>query len=982
MRHARNLFQWLAAWSFPIWCVLLLLELDVAPAFAWLGFIVPPLAYLVLVLRLQRVDSTYALPLHSAAQSFTALALLITVPFTLRYLFGIHTLNDGNMLLAVRILQGLAVLFYAASAWLFRSRGFAHIAAWLSIVPFTLSWKLYTVTFTPLTFVLPWLLWATVLLVIGFALDKNKTRYAHGPYFAGYALAVFALIHSTPDRLTNIYALAITISLALVSHLVVHFGRHISFEDFINLFLRKADETTRAITCTTFLFFACYATPVLLTQYLAYIDYPLAWRGVSLALAAPLYIAIGLAVRSARSRSITTVPTWALYSAGYSLTAIGAMVSFGDETLAIYVLALDAIVYAVSAYIFMQTFWLYLSNILIPVIALLILHNAGRLNTDWVAWIFMGLAVIYLAIGQAFERNNKAKENLHPFAVPFHMPAFLLSAIALAASSSDRMLALQVYSVGVVFYALCGWLFRETLFIYPAAWLAAVPYYLAITLTSLEIRWYGLAWLPLIVIYIGLGRFVFHKRPLAPLGQGVLVQWLSHPAIPFYLLAYALSISMISLSYVSPLSITIAFGIATILYGISSYLFRTPAWLYASLFTAHMTLLTYFTIDPKGGGAHYLSIPFMALAWIMSLLGYGFSRWITEAGADDEGSEVFRWSITKRLFNHAWSRPFFAFAVFDVLLWQTIALYGYDTTIIVASGFALLLVLFSLLWMEGGLVYGVVGFGMLALGAWMKQSDFAFTNAMAVYGGMGFGLYLLSLILEWISGRVKALTVWRRPLTYSAIFLTADAAVLNMAFVLDHISAAAATLAFAGALYVTIAYRGRQYILGYLGMALLEAAWAMLLIMNDVTQPQWYALPAGLYFMSVAYLEWHRNRRRYAVGIEILGLGVLLLTSFAQSLNGTNGFPYFVLLMFESLLIVAWGVYQKRKVPFFSGIGASALNIIAQVIVLVNVYDVNIWLVALGVGLVIMSIAVYVEFKREQLRARSRELTEALEKWD
>jgi hypothetical protein len=34
------------------------------------------------------------------------------------------------------------------------------------------------------------------------------------------------------------------------------------------------------------------------------------------------------------------------------------------------------------------------------------------------------------------------------------------------------------------------------------------------------------------------------------------------------------------------------------------------------------------------------------------------------------------------------------------------------------------------------------------------------------------------------------------------------------------------------------------------------------------------------------------------------------------------------------------------------------------------------------VGLVIMSIAVYVEFKREQLRARSRELTEALEKWE
>jgi hypothetical protein len=561
------------------------------------------------------------------------------------------------------------------------------------------------------------------------------------------------------------------------------------------------------------------------------------------------------------------------------------------------------------------------------------------------------------------------------------MPAFALSAIALAVSSSDRMLALQVYSVGAVFYALCGWIFRETLFIYPAAWLAAVPYYLAITLTPLETRWYGLAWLPLIVIYIGLGRFVFHKRPLAPLGQGVLVQWLAHPAMPFYLLAYALSLSMISLSYISPLAVTIAFGSAAILYAGSAYLFHRPAWLYACLFTVHMTLLAYFTIDPKGGGAHYLSIPFMALAWVMALLGLGFTRRVTETGPDDAGNGPYRWSITGRLFNHPWARPFFAFAVFDILFWQAIALYGYDTTIIVASGFALLLALFSLLWTEGGLVYGVVGFGMLALGAWMKQSDFALTNAMAVYGGVGFGLYLFRMVLEWISSRLKALAVWLKPLTHCAIFLTASAALVNLALIAGHISAAAATLAFAGALYVTIAYRGHQHVLGYLGMALLEAAWAMLLIMNDVTQPQWYAIPAGLYFMGVAYLEWHRDRKRYAVGIEILGLGVLLVTSFMQSLNGADGLPYFVLLMLESFLVLGWGVLQKRKIPFFAGIGAFALNLIAQVIVLVNVHNINIWLVALGVGLLIMAIAVVVEFKREQLRARSRELSEALEKW-
>src|SRR3970040_375338 len=89
------------------------------------------------------------------------------------------------------------------------------------------------------------------------------------------------------------------------------------------------------------------------------------------------------------------------------------------------------------------------------------------------------------------------------------------------------------------------------------------------------------------------------EQPLVPVGRGVLVQWLTHPAIPFYLLAYALSVSMISLSYINPLAITLAFAAGTILYMSSAFLFRMPAWIYASLFAAHMTLLAYFTIDPK-----------------------------------------------------------------------------------------------------------------------------------------------------------------------------------------------------------------------------------------------------------------------------------------------------------------------------------------------------------------------------------------------
>ncbi|MBI5823464.1 MAG: hypothetical protein HZB18_05500 [Chloroflexi bacterium] len=977
---ARNAFQWLAAFAFPIWLTLFLRQINVQADFAWLALVVAPLAYLWLALWLRNIDLAYTSPLHSSAQFFTVIGLLISAPTTINFL-GSFSGGNKNTFLAFIILQAVAVVFYAASSWMTKARGYAHVSAWLSIIPFTMAWKIFGITFTPIRFVVPWLIWSTVLLAIGFALDRNKTRYSHGPYFAGYALAAYALTRSVPDRVSNIYALAIIITLALISHLLVHFGRHHSFEDFVGKFWQKADETTQRIVSTIFLFLASYAAPVLLAQTLTHLKLDLAVRGVSLAIAAPLFIAIGLAVRNAKSRSIVTVPTWPLYSTGYALTAIGAMISFGDERLAIYVLVLNTVVYAVSAYIFQQAFWLYLSTVLTPLIGLLILHNTDRLETKWAAWIFIGLAYLYLLVGQIFDRTKKTENAIHPFAAPFYAPGFLLSAIALAISSSDKMLALQIYSAGVLLYAIAGWLFREALFIYPSAWLATVPYYLLITLTKLDVRWYGLACLPLITLYTALGRFVFHKRPLPPVGKGVLAEWLSHPATPLYLLAYSLSVSMISLSYISPLSLTLAFSAAAVIYFVSAYLFRAPSWIYAGLFATHMAVLAFFTISPSGRGIQYITLPFLAMTWLTALFGYGFSRRITEPDSEIK-NEAFKFSLTNRLFGHPWSRPFFAFAIAEMFIWQTVAMKGCDTTIILGSGHALLLALFSLLWAEGVLVYGVVGFSLLAIGAWMKQSGIEFTNAVAIYGGIGFGLYLFARLLEPLSARLKALTVWLTPLTYSAITLTALSAIINLPFVVNHMTATAASLAFAGALYTAIAYRGRRYQLGYLGMALLEVAWAMALYMSDVIQPQWYAIPGGLYFMGLAYLEWLRNRSKYAIGLELLGLGILLITSFTQSLNGSQGFAYFVLLMAESLLIIWWGTIQKRKIPFFVGIIFSALNIIAQVIVLVNVYNISIWLVGLGMGLVIMGIAVFVELRREQLRARTREWSETLEKWE
>jgi hypothetical protein len=1028
----RGAFMWLAAWPFPLWCMLLLWQLHVSDGFEWLGFGVPALLFLVLGMWLRRFERTYAWPFYAAAQVYTAAGLLLSLPATLslladRLLAGTPAVTDHRAL-AFIVLQTLTVGFYAASARLFWRGSLAHLAAWLSFCPYTLAWVVFAPGLITVRFAWPWIGLAAALLGLGFVLERAQVRHprpgfkaAHGPYLAGYMLAGLALVWSTPDRLTNLYTLAAAIGLAVASQLLVHSGRHGAFEDMIQFIWRKPGTVAHRAARTAFLFFVAYACPVWLAQLLTYHDVPLAWRGAALALAAPIYIAGGLALRR-----IKTEYTWPLYSAGYALTAVGAMVAFADERLAIYVLVLNAVVYAVSAYIFRQSFWLYLSTILIPVIALLGVHyRFEALPVPWVAGIFMGLAFLYTGLGWGFNRFSRDRTpaaGLAAFALPWYGPGYLLSALALAvAASGGRTLVFIVYSAGVVLYALSAWSLREMIFLYPAAWLAAVPYYLALTSTPLSPAWYGLGWLPLIVGYIALGRFWFDRiKPLDPEEgtqadlsmtstlsplqalAGLFKHGLTRPAMPFYLLAYGLSVSMIVISQRDPLALTLAFAASGAVYLASAVLFRRVIWLYPGLLATHLALPIAFTIRPTGWPVPYVSLPLLGMTWVMALCGYWLSHRQTGLNNVDGStftltlrswkSELDRWPGLVHFATSSWAQPFFIFTVLDLVLSQAVALFNLETAIIVATGLAALLGLFAMLWLDGALVGGALIFFILAVGYRLYWTGLPLAEAVATLGGIGFGLYLLARLVEQVAAGLtrqrRRLLMWPAPLTHLAVFLTTMAVVVTLPLIVGHFTAGAAALAFAGALYLTMAYRGRYHRLGYLGMAMLLAAWVLVLLRWDITQPQWYAIPTGLYFTGIGFLERRRasalqnpTRLLFAILVESFGLAVLLLTSFIQSLDSTTGFPYFVLLLIEALLVTWWGAGRRLRLPFFIGLGASALNVVAQVVVVINVYEVDRWLIIFGVGLLLVTLAVFVERQRLRVIAQAQVWREALETW-
>lgn len=304
----------------------------------------------------------------------------------------------------------------------------------------------------------------------------------------------------------------------------------------------------------------------------------------------------------------------------------------------------------------------------------------------------------------------------------------------------------------------------------------------------------------------------------------------------------------------------------------------------------------------------------------------------------------------------------------------------------VATGHALLLGLLAWLWVDPLLPYGALALLLLATGCRLYWAGLPLAQALATVGGLGFGLYLLAWLLERVVTGLKpkadSLGVWRKPLSNAALLLTAAGVLGTLPLLGSYPTAAAVALGFAGALCLTIAYLGRYYRLGYLGVALLELAWIVLLVTWQVSEPQGYALPAGLYLVGVGYLERRRGLRRLAVLVESLGLAGLLLTSLIQSLDGASGFPYFLLLLAEALLVVWWGAARRLKIPFFIGLGASVLNVVAQVVVLIRVYEVDRWLIIFGVGLLLVALAVFVERQRARLMAQAQAWREALERWD
>ena len=104
------------------------------------------------------------------------------------------------------------------------------------------------------------------------------------------------------------------------------------------------------------------------------------------------------------------------------------------------------------------------------------------------------------------------------------------------------------------------------------------------------------------------------------------------------------------------------------------------------------------------------------------------------------------------------------------------------------------------------------------------------------------------------------------------------------------------------------------------------------LIVFEVGQPQLFVAPAAVFLVAVAYLERVRWNHSVVVLLETTGLllflGVTLLQSLGLFTDGITHQWYGLLLFFESLGVILWGLLVQWKRPFFGGIVAFIANLV------------------------------------------------------
>ncbi len=879
----------------------------------------------------------------------------------------------------------LIIGLYAFSARLFRQVRFVWLAGALAFIPWTLLTNLGWFTSYQLTeagFAVSWIILAWLLFLIGLRLNRWDQAYALPLKIIANILIPLSLLWGLGDNLTSRYSFGLAIA----------FYGFAAWLDHRNA--KRTDTPNSPFTATKYLYPAIVLIPI-------WFLYGMGWLlpvargehyGLLLLLFAPIGLGVGQWLEKCAPKDV--LRGWyglPAYLTGYLCLFIGTLLVLHLPGLLSMVLLYDAILMIISAWLFRNSLWIYPAAGLFP-LSLWISLDLREIPFDRRGWWLIGLAAIYLSQAWLVRRAKLTKYSNAVLAV-----GLLLIFAGLPPSSRDEVGAFWGYLGAVILYTLTAFWLRKPLILTLASLLVVVPYGAGIRQLGISPEFYGLALFPGAVIALGLGwlldrRFddwndfpwAYPKKWLKALADRLLKWW----ALPLYLLGFGFACLSPFFAHGRADLIALSFALMVPIFAWAIYRFRLRIWLVAltgAIYLAWGFLLDWWDWWQYPAYAWQRFAPILLGTTLTALWVQG--RW-------SEGSP-----LLPGKFFFGWSRPLYLFLLGGVFMAQISSLGGRDAGALVTLINILIIAVLASAWRSRGLAYLGTILGVVVLTQWLQSFTDPGQGLPVAYAYLALGYvvtgYILTVIKRRGSGETGKipmpgwLKIWEFPLQISGLILSFGVVLLTVILGIDLVAWSARALlgipfreivdvdtvvmvvrvlSILGLLYLTTAVMFRRLWLGYLAVGMLLSGWMIyafyLQQWDDLRQLHWYAIPAGLYLLGVAYLEWGHGNRSLARWLDYAAISLILGSLFWQTL--VFGWGFALLMGGMGLLAFWWGSARRLRRFFYAGIVGVILATIGQL--LNALQHINQWVTFGIIGLLLVIIGVVVERKRESLK--------------
>ena len=902
---------------------------------------------------------------------------------------------DGGRIQQIWALVGLWLItaLYALSARLFRQTRFVWLAGMLSFIPWTILTNLGW--FTPYRLRLPgfaasWVLLAWALFLTALQVQRwAERKYALPLKVICHALIVFSLCWGIFDAEASRYSFGLVIGLYLFAAWLDHRQAKTAEGELATLGLSKYLYPALGLLPIWSLYWLNLLPGARLEHY-----------GLLLLFFGPLGLAGGQWLgRRAPKQALAQAYAFPAYLFGYLAMGAGTLLVAGDNALLVMALLYDALMMLVSAWLFKNAIWVYPATLLTP-LSLLIALGETRIPGERFGWWLIGLSALYLVEAWLLRRVRLASYGKAAIIVGLAITLF-----GLIPSSQDQVGALWGYGGAAVLYALTAFWLDKPWLLTPASIFVIVPYAMVLQRSDVMPEIYGLALFPGAVLALALAWWLDHRvGAWRDFPWGNLLLWpkaliergLGWWALPVYVLGYGMATASPFFTAGRSDLAALNLAILTLLYVWAVYRFRLRIWLFTATLAAHLAMAFY--LDSLGWWRYPAEawLRFMPLTAVTALVAIWIERRLAEGSP---------WALKK--FFMGWSRPLYLFVFFDIFIAQ---IYSLDATVAgvwVTIIHALLLTLLATAWRSPFFAYIGTFLGALALGQWLvvvaspdEVLPVAFAYLALGYGIVGYGLAILFSSRFESQAEIPAeVRFWRLTFQRSALILSVGVLILTTILGFDLIGwtvraifgfsfwqivdivtvqMVIKVLSLLGLLYLAEAVFNRRLRLGYLAMGMLLGGWMLYAFYiqhwDGLTWVQWYALPAGFYLLGISYMEWQRGNHRLARWLDYLAMLLMLGTLFWQTL--LYGWKYALMLGGEGLVVFVWGSARRLRRFFYAGIVAVMLATIGQ---LVNALQaINQWITFGIIGLLLVTVAIVVERKLEDIKAWQ----EVLEDWE